>query len=283
MKVVFYYAEKPRERILREAFAAGVKAHGDEIEWRTVADEVIDCDVAVMVGVKSRELFQTYWKRGAHTVLLDKGYHRATYPGGARGWIYWRVAVNGHQCTHYLEQGRPDDRAKKVGWRVQRWRKNGGHILFAGSSQKYHDFVGAGSATEFAQKTIRRIAKFSERPIVYRPKPSWDGAVAVEGATFQDEFVPLTENLIGAWATVTHGSSICLESILAGVPVIVLGEAVAKPISSHDLLEIESPRLATEDEVWQWLSNLAYQQWTLGEFASGEAWENIKRVIYGSY
>ena len=283
MRVVFYYAEKPRERILQGAFAEGVKVHGDEFEARLLSQEVVDCDVAVMVGVKSRELFQANWKAGTHTVLLDKGYHRATYPGGARGWIYWRVAVNAHQCTAYLSQNRPSDRAKKIGWHVRRWRKNGSHILFGGSSQKYHEFVDAGDPTEFAKKTIRRIAKFSSREIIYRPKPSWDGAVPVEGATLRDEFVPLVHDLEGAWATVTHGSSICLESILCGVPVIVLGDAVAKPISSTDLLEIESPRLASEDEVSQWLANLAYQQWTLAEFASGEAWGNIKSVIYGAY
>jgi len=107
VRVVFYYAEKPRERILQGAFAEGVKVHDDEFEARLLSQGVVDCDVAVMVGVKSRELFQTHWKAGTHTVLLDKGYHRATYPGGARGWIYWRVAVNAHQCTAYLSQNRP--------------------------------------------------------------------------------------------------------------------------------------------------------------------------------
>lgn len=279
MRVCFHYSEKPRERILCEAFAEGVKLAGDDFEARPLG-ELADCDVAAFVGVKSRELFQGYWKKGTHTVLLDKGYHRAQYATGVRGWVYWRVAVNAHQPTRYLSQGRPSDRAERLGWSVPRWRNDGRHILFAGSSQKYHDFVGAGSATEFAEKMVRRISKYSTRPIIYRPKPSWEGAVAVRGAEFQGEYVPLADALRDCWAVVTHGSSVCVESILSGVPVIVLGDAVAKSISSTDVAEIESPRLASEQERLQWLSDLAYQQWTLQEFVSGEAWANIKPVIY---
>lgn len=282
MKVCFYYSQKPRERILREAFERGVNAFGDDLEGRELGNELADCDVAVMIGVKSREIFQEHWKRGVHTVLLDKGYHRATYPGNARGWIYWRVAIDGHQCTHYLPQGKPSDRAEKLGWSVPKWRQ-GEHILFGGSSQKYHDFVSAGDATEFAVKTVKRLAKYTNRKIIYRPKPSWDGAQAVEGAEFQGEFVPLNQALRKTWAVVTHGSSICVESILSGVPVIVLGQAVARPISSTDLSEIESPRLASRDERWQWLSDLAYQQYTLAEFESGEAWKHIRAIIHGAY
>lgn len=282
MRVCFYYSQKPQERILREAFERGVHGFGDDLEGRELGGELADCDVAVMIGVKSREIFQAHWKRGTHTVLLDKGYHRASYSGGARGWVYWRVAVDAHQCTHYLPLNKPDDRAIKLGWTVPRWRKNGRQILFAGGSQKYHDFVDAGNATEFAQKTVKRLEKYTDRRIVYRPKPSWDGATAVEGAEFQGEHVALSDALNNAWAMVTHGSSACVESILSGVPVIVLGQAVAKPISSTDLSEIESPRLATVDERWQWLSDLAYNQYKLNEFESGEAWQHIRAVIHGA-
>lgn len=286
MKVRFWYGEKPRERIFCEAFSAGVAIHGDEIEKRRLDEDIPidDVDVAVMIGVKSVKLFQAHWRAGVHTILIDKGYHRASLPGSARGWIYWRVAVDGHQCTHYLmDRAFPSDRAMKVCWQLSRWRRSGRQILFAGSSQKYHDFVDAGSATRYAEKMIRRIGKLSDREIVYRPKPSWTGAEPIEGSTFQKEHISPWSSLAGAWATVTHGSSLCVESVLAGVPVIVLGEAVAKPISSTVIEDIENPRLASEEERWQWLSNLAYQQWTLHEFASGEAWKYIRPVIYGPH
>lgn len=284
MRVRFWYGEKPRERIFCEAFSSGVRIHGDEIDKRNLGDEVTvdDVDVAVMIGVKSIRLFQAHWRAGVHTVLVDKGYHRASLPGAGRGWIWWRVAVNGHQCTHYLmDKQFPSDRAERTGWELKRWRRAGNHILFAGSSQKYHDFVSAGKATRYAEKIIRRLSKLTDREIIYRPKPSWLDAEPVDGSTFQKEHISPWASLTDAWATVTHGSSICVESVLAGVPAIVLGDAVAKPISSTDIAEIENPRLASDEERWQWLSNLAYQQWTLHEFASGEAWQHIRPVIYG--
>ena len=59
MKVRFLHSDKARERLLADAFLSGVKAHGDEIDKRVLGGELtFDCDVAVMCGVKSREIFR---------------------------------------------------------------------------------------------------------------------------------------------------------------------------------------------------------------------------------
>lgn len=286
VRIRFFHGDKPRERVFRECFEAGLQAHGDELEARKIGEECIvsDADVAVMFGVKSRELWRAHARAGVRVVLIDKGYTRQSLPGVTHGWIYWRVSIGAHQPTHYLmSQNLSDDRALRVGWRLRPWRREGKHILLAGSSQKYHEFVELSGATDWVTKIVKRAGKLTDREIVYRPKPSWLDAEPVDGAIFQTDKTPPSEALKGAWATIVHGSSICVESVCQGVPVIVLGDAVARPISSTTLEEIEYPRLASDAERWQWLSNLAYQQWTLREFSSGEAWNYLRPLVYGTH
>lgn len=86
--------------------------------------------------------------------------------------------------------------------------------------------------------------------------------------------------LRNAHVMVTHGSNACFEAVLAGVPVIVLGDAVAKPISSTVIEEVRRPHLARARDRKQWLANLMYHQWTMPEFEGGEAWNHIRPQIY---
>lgn len=282
MKVRFWHSDKPRERILAEAFLAGVRLHGDDVDARPLGQEVTtDCDVAAMVGVKSRELFQAHGRAGIHLVYLDKGYDRHGSSDSVRAWEYWRVAVDAHQPTAKYRSDLEADRRERFGWQIKPWRATGRQILIAGSSQKYHDFYALRDPTAWAGKLVKQIAGHSSRPIVYRPKPSWSAAVPIDGTHFSGPSESIVAALAGAHALVTHGSNACFEAILLGVPCIVLGDAVAKPISSTAIEEIEAPRLASDEERSAWLNFLAYQQWTLAEMASGEMWKRIRPQIYG--
>lgn len=284
MKIVFWTSDKPHERLLADAFARGVRVHGDEIVVRPLLPEVAveDCDVACMVGVKSSELFHEHWRRKIHTVYLDKGYTRHAAPGPVKVWEYWRVAVDAHQPTEMLKRMKHgSDRWDKLGLSWKPWRKSGKQIVIAGSSQKYHTFYNMRQPTAYWQKTIGVIRDFSAREIVYRPKPSWKEAVPIEGTRYSQRPRDIEQELEGAHCLITHGSNACFEAVLAGVPCVILGDAVAKSISSNDLSEIESLKLASEEDRQQWFNNLAYCQWKMSEFASGETWNIVRPFIYG--
>jgi hypothetical protein len=284
VKVCFWHSDKARERVLSDAFLAGVRAHGDETWERPLLPEVEvedKCDIAVMVGVKSRELFRQHWRAGINTVMLDKGYTRHSVGGGIRAWEYWRVAVNAHHPTHYLMKvARPHDRLAQLDLTLKPWRTEGSRILFAGSSAKYHDFYQLPEPTTFAKKYIRRIRGITKREVLYRPKPSWKEAVPIDGTTWAVGG-SIYDQLQNTWAVVTHGSNAVFEAVLEGVPCIVVGDAVAKPISSTEVEDLRNPKLASDEERTQWLANLAYCQWTQAEFACGEAWNYIRPQIYG--
>lgn len=283
MRLTFFVSDKPREHLLADAFATGARRHGDIVDVKPLTGDVqiAETEVAVMVGVKSRELFHANWGAGVHTVMFDKGYVRSRSGAPTGGWEFWRVAVDGHHPTRHLAGMQcPADRFNRLGLEVKPWRPRGHHIVYAGSSAKYHDFYDLPHPTRYAKKVLGWIRERSERDVVYRPKPSWRDARAVTGMGYSQNPQTLLDVLSGAHAMVTHGSNACFESVLAGIPCVVLGDAVAKPISSTSMDDIEAPLLVTDEARMQWLANLAYLQWTLGEMASGEMWSTIRSQVY---
>jgi hypothetical protein len=134
-----------------------------------------------------------------------------------------------------------------------------------------------------AADLVGQIRRFTDRPIVYRPKPSWGGAEPIPGTKFSwsraKNFITIYDDLKGAHCLVTHGSNACFEALQAGVPSIVTGDAALRPIFSTDIAEIENPRRASMPERRQIVDNLAYCQWSLGEIAQGDAWKFLRRQL----
>ncbi len=286
MKVVFLCADKERESLLADAFLAGVAKWGDEVEkvYKSPKDELGDGDVFCVVGVKSAKLFRKIKDAGKHVVFFDKGYFRHRGPG--RTWEYWRVSLDEHHPTDYVAVAK--HRPARWEYISRRrvpdsfaWRDGGGHIVYAGSSEKYHSFVGIEEPTAYAASIIKRLKKLTNRLVVYRPKPTWMAAEPVKGANYSPRNESIGDVLKGAWCLVTNGSNASFDAVLAGIPCIVLGKAIARPISSTTLDDIENPRLATDDERTQWLSNIAWCMFTEKEMQEGLAWQCIRPQIEG--
>lgn len=284
MKVVAWYSEHKREVVLAQAIVDGCAAHGVRAKMRVKGrdDWNEDCDLACMVGVKNLELFRAYRKRGINVAYFDKGYVRRlhrTENGGEEWMEYWRVAVNAHQPVSYVEMAKCESsRAKDEGLRLLPWRVSGEAILVDGSSAKHYAFHDLGDPTAVARETIDGLRKLSDRPIIYRPKPSWRGAVPIDGTEYSTgkDFRPAFAR---AHVLVTYGSNLCFDAVLAGVPCIVLGEGIARPISSTSIEDAERPRLASDDVRKQWLANVAWCQFSKYEIATGVAWPVIKDMI----
>lgn len=279
MRVVFLQANKPREQGIADAFVAGLRRHGvraDKLIVQGDTDLPIETDAVCMFGVKSRKLWDWYRRTGVQILYFDKGYIRRGPDSNAM-----RVSVNAHHPTRWLMAAdHSADRFDRLGLEVKPWRKSGSRVIFVGSSAKYHDFHGLLEPTEYAQRIIRRIRKQTNRDVVYRPKPSWGDAVPIEGTAFaQDRRITIESLLEGAHALVTHGSGACFEAMLAGVPSVVLGDAVARPISSTELEDVVDPLIASDQDRLKLLSNLAYWQWTLPEMESGAAWDFLRQHL----
>lgn len=284
MKVTIYASEgKKFDDAIARSFKAGCARHGVMSETRATANWVgkLDraADLAVVVGVKDKSgpIFKAYRAAGRHAVFIDKGYTRIR--GGPLGTLYWRVSVDAFQPLAYFRCGRPSDRWVALKVPIVASQRHGTNILFAGSSQKYCDWHGLGPATAYAERVLGDIRKYTDRPIVYRPKPSWADAVPVAGYEYSpgdDKFITQLED---AHCLVTYGSNACFEAVLHGVPSIVLGDGVTRNVSSTTVAEVAAPRMPTAVETYALACDLAYCQYTLDEMAVGLCWVNIRDVI----
>lgn len=299
MKAIFWVREEGdlpksdrRETDLAKAIQTGAKRHGDTIEICEVTDsgppEVRPCDLVLKCGVKSRDWFRAYNAAGIPYTYFDKGYIRSR---ANAGWLdYWRVSVNGHQPLRYVETAKHDrKRSDEMGLELKPWKLKREHaVVVDGSSGKHcyfnsdQKFKSKAEIDELANKIaadlVARVRSVTERPIIYRPKPSWKGAKPIPGTEYSHRREGILPTLDRAHALVTYGSNACFDAACHGVPSIVLGHGIAAPISSRILDEIENPKLAPEDERRQWLNNVAWTQFGLKEFASGEGWKTIRAM-----
>lgn len=267
-----------------------------------------DTDVACCFGVKGRSarVLRDHLAVGRSTLFFDKGYTRSKGEGGHTE--YSRISVNGSDPTGYMmEPNRGDKRWQKLNINPRERKVSpGGHILICGSSEKYHAFHGLPPPHEFAAGLVSKLRKMCDRHIVYRPKPSSTqkqvGVIdtddidelrealqhyhtllirsgGVSGAALSNGDTKMMDALRGCHVCITHGSAAAMEAILNGVPALVLGGSIAKPVAETVLEKIEHPHWAMEATRQRWYCAMSYCQWTTPELRSGEAWADLKAEI----
>lgn len=273
MHIAFYKGPKERCQQFADVFHAGLLIHGDTISVHSVLGEFDHpADAIVLSNVRRKEIFDYAADCGIPVLYIDKGY--------TRGWGWRRIAVNGCEPGPILGlYDFPDDRRIRFGWLPKPWRKQGDHIILASASLRAQQWRNLPSPEQHATEVVEQLRKYTDRPIVHRCKPSERVVYTVPGTIHSPYGRKAEVDLVNAHALVTVGSGIVLESVLTGIPTVVLGDAVMVSLSSTKLSEIEDPRLASEDEIIAVLNDLAYHQWSVDEFETGRAWTVIKRLL----
>lgn len=264
----------PRARLICDALMHGIRICGDGA--RHSMEEYYNgptVDVAAFYGLygKIREAFTHYRKPPRKAVYVDLGYWKRTEGGKLTG--YHKIAVNSRHPTAYFQnRDYPSIRFKMMGVPIKPWNKTGRHILVAGMGAKAADVEGF-KPTQWEEAAIREIRRYTDRPIIYRPKPSWRNCTEIEGTIFSGKDQRLEEVLEDCHAVVSHHSNVCVDAILAGIPSFCW-HGVATPMSLRELALIESPIYPDGRE--QWAYNIAWTQWTPAEIKSGAAWRYLK-------
>jgi hypothetical protein len=289
-----------RETNLAEAVKKGAAKHGDTVEIRVkgvdgdprVPEIDTSADLICCIGVKNRELCRAARAAGVSWGYFDKGYDRHRTADTSVGWLeYWRVSVNGHQPEKYVGIAKHNSRrADEAGHSLSELRTGGRYVLVDGSSAKHWWFVSDQPlmdkkamdvyANAEVHKLVGEVKKHTDRPIILRPKQSWHRAIdpKIKGVEFVMGRKDPMFDLNRSWATITYGSNLCFDSVVHGVPSLIIGDGIARCISSTDLSEIENPKWADFPTRRQWLNNTAWCQFKLGEYATGLAWPVIKAM-----
>src|SRR3990167_4756416 len=275
IKVGVYFCKHRRSQALCSAMMRGIKVVGDvPVSCQEEDYRYPECHAAVFYGLSGnlRTLFRDYQKSGKPAVYIDLGYW-GRRDGGGRYSGYHKFAVNGRHTTEYFQKWKhSSDRLERLGLRVGPWRQGKKYILLAGMSAKSADVEGY-KAEEWERDAIKRIMSVTDRPIIYRPKPSWRDAQPIEGTRFSPREEPLETVLDDCHAVVTHHSNVAVDGIVLGIPAFC-EMGVARPFSNSDLSKIERP--IYPDGRIQWMCDIAYTQWNVDEMAKGKPWKRLR-------
>lgn len=240
------------------------------------------CEVAVIFGV-FKKYVPTSFDRGQiisnqikfkkKVIIIDQGFIRKN----SEGENYYSVGFsNIIGWGNYKNDNSDTLRFKKLGIEIKNWRKENKkqHILLCGQvpwdASCQHINI-----NQWLLDTAIKCKQYSNRKIIYRPHPKALDHNPKNLPGCEVSHKPIIEDLNNAYCTIVYNSNSSVDSLLNGIPAICLGEgSIAKNIASNNLEEINS--LELKDRT-QWLSDLAYSQWSIEEMKLGLPWNHLMR------
>jgi hypothetical protein len=189
-------------------------------------------------GGEAMRAAKDYWH-------IDHGYFlRSTSPESYDG--YYRITRN-HLWNDGLEKC-SSDRINSFNIKLKDWRKTGDHIVVVPPSKYMADYF---DMHNWLRDTVNEIKQHTDRKIV----------VSIKNES------PLERVLPNAWALVADHSNAGITSLIEGIPTIFTNPSR----KLGNIEEIENPPMDRS-----FFKGLAYQQWTLEEMRSGEAWDYLE-------
>lgn len=249
----------------------------DESLWSEYQRQHVDLPtVAVFYGLEGNipEIFRHYRDTQRAAVYIDLGYWGRREGGRFTG--FHKVVVNARHPTAYFRARRPGLPSRFDRFRIHpapaRYNVQG-LILLAGMGDK--GALAEGYQPEsWERDTLERIRDICERPVMYRPKPSWKTARPIPGTIHspRDRDIPWPQ----ISAVVTHHSNVAVEALLEGIPTVCAG-GVARQFSwsIEDLAGGNPAPLPSIEERLAWCEDIAYTQWSVAEMASGACWRHL--------
>lgn len=255
------------------AMAEGIRHHGTEVV-DGIYDTPPDADVALIWGWRQERLISEMLGSGRHVLVMERGFIQPRMK-----WTSLQIdGLNGRA----LYPAPPDDGerfATHYGHMLEPWRHGGEYTLVIGQVPK--DAALAGHDIRSWCIAVCSELRSRGRRVVYRPHPVHVQRVGFASAIrgFPDWLTmsgeSLTTALAGAEQTVTWNSTTVVESLLAGIPAVAADMgSIGWEVSSHSLNE-EPVRPDRAD----WLSALAWRQWSMEEMRDGTAWAHVGRLL----
>src|SRR5690606_38444916 len=153
-------------------------------------------------------------------------------------------------------------RFKALGVEIKPWRASGSHVVVCPQSDHFMRVI-AGYPGKWRDEVVAALRQVTDREIRVR---EWSANKGALSAT-------LEADLVGAHALVTWSSAAAVTAILAGVPVIAMGQCAASTMSAAAIDDLEN--LPMRDDRERWASVLADNEWSLDEFRAGVAWRSL--------
>ncbi len=179
----------------------------------------------------------------------------------------------------------PDDylRLEKLNVKIKdlNYNKNSDkHILFC-SQVPWDTQIQNLDYNKWLISTLKEIKKYSNRKIIFRKHPLHTPRPGFK--YFDNEFLKknniyaeistnnLKDDLKNCYCVVAYNSTVLVDSILEGIPIISgSNTSIIYDLSTKKISDIENLTRFTNLEIKKVLSNISYKQWSIEEFKKGE-------------
>ena len=298
MKVGIFYnsisnpAKFSNKVMLMDNFAVGVKANGDEvIEFRNNVLPSQPIDAGFVLGYTLEENFRKkiidlLKAQKIPSIFVDSNILH--YARKEHEWHRYSLnSVYPDTGTYFFSD------LDKTKWQtystwhnaeLKPWRTDGTHILIL--CQRPKGFNMFTNQEVWLDKTLDKIRKYSQRPIMIRMHPG-DGTRFKQIEKIQKKYgnsVTISEHenirdaLVNCWCTIGINSTPNVVAAIEGIPGYVedTKRSWAADIAFTDLSLIETPPLPDRSE---WIHKIANIHWSNDEVKSGKLWTAIKNYI----
>jgi hypothetical protein len=236
-----------------------------------------------------KNVFDNQIKNKKSTIIADSNLFLYADPGNSKHYL--RYSINGVFPTtgNYMWDNPDPMRWQKISRnlniKLKPERTNGHHILIC--CQRNGGWsMGELDVVDWVKKTVKRVRKFTDRPIVVRGHPGDSRAKRYLQIKFKQTGVRLSYNnhilddFKNCWAVVTYNSSPGVAAAIEGIPVFVTDPnpqvSQAFDVAETELRRIDRPRLRDRQ---QWIEKISMCHWNFEELRSGEAWTHIRKYI----
>lgn len=276
MKIGVYFGDSGIQELVAKTLHQGIIANGHKstLLHDNKYTDTFDGIAFYGMSVPHIKALKEYRSQNKPVVVVDLGYFG--HDRGAGGTGYLKVAVNHWHPTEYFQKFKHlSDRVSKFKLSIKPMSNTGSHILLVGIGPKSAVLYDI-KHQEWDEHAVKEIRKHTDRKIVYRAKPSSAHTFKkLPGTEWSEPTLPLGKLIAEARTIVTHHSNVAVDGIINGKPCFV-NDGVSSVMGLTDLSKIETPRSFTTQEQHQFLSDIAYTQWTYDEIASGKTWKHFE-------
>lgn len=232
-------------------------------------DVKVDNRVPVLRGILKYKIMHNCLTDHREFFYVDTG-----YVGNQVGWgnrrgdkLYHRIVRNDLQTN--MIRPSAADRWERLDIRLHK-RRRGRKIILAAPDEKPCRYYNI-DRDQWLKQTVADIRAYTDRPVIIRER-----ARRRVDRTMND---PLSQVLADdVHCLVTFNSIAAVESIIAGVPAIVLAPThCARPVASNQVKDIENPIWPDQNLREAWAHSLAYQQYHVREMRDGTAMRMIEQ------
>ena len=246
-------------RVINKVVFPALERHGVHIYHSDNPSKIYTHHVACWGWKRGRRLRE----RGHDVLVFERGYLGDRFNYTSVGWN----GLNGNaQFMTPPEDKMTYDRFKN-NFRLKPWRDDGDTIIIMGQVRGDASLKGEDMTIHYNRWARHLQNIYPNKRILFRPHPKGGERKNFKPSIPLCREKTLEASLANAYLTVCYNSNSAVDSLVNGVPAVVMDKgSMAWPVAGHQLDERLKPDLT------EWLTKLSYCQWSIAELGQGDWW-----------